>query len=112
MSQYSETSTSFFNQTFQLIFKGIKRTMAPKEPTSKSIASSVVVVDEIELETHGDQLDDFYIDPQAERRLLRKLDWRLIPWLSLLYLMSFLDRTSIGNAKIQGLNFIMCIFCI
>lgn len=27
---------------------------------------------------------------------------RLIPWLSLLYLASFLDRTNIGNAKIDG----------
>jgi MFS family permease len=28
----------------------------------------------------------------------------LIPWLSLLYLMSFLDRTNIGNAKVDGLQ--------
>jgi hypothetical protein len=37
-----------------------------------------------------------------ERKLLWKLDFRLVPWLSLLYLLSFLDRTNIGNAKIQG----------
>ena len=36
-----------------------------------------------------------------EAKLVRKLDWRLIPWLSLLYLLSFLDRTSIGNAKVN-----------
>ena len=35
-----------------------------------------------------------------EARLVRKLDWRLIPWLSFLYLLSVLDRTSIGNAKV------------
>jgi hypothetical protein len=35
-----------------------------------------------------------------ERKLVRKIDLRLIPWLSLLYLLSFLDRTSIGNAKV------------
>ena len=35
-----------------------------------------------------------------ERKLIRKIDMRLIPWLSLLYLLSFLDRTSIGNAKV------------
>jgi hypothetical protein len=35
-----------------------------------------------------------------ERKLLRKMDWALIPWLSFLYLLSFLDRTSIGNAKV------------
>ncbi|KAE8330948.1 major facilitator superfamily domain-containing protein [Aspergillus sergii] len=41
---------------------------------------------------------------KIDRRLLRKLDMRLIPWLSLLYLASFLDRTNIGNAKIDGLQ--------
>ena len=35
-----------------------------------------------------------------EAKLIRKIDWRLLPWLSLLYLLSFLDRTSIGNAKV------------
>lgn len=39
-----------------------------------------------------------------ERKLLWKLDFRLVPWLSLLYLLSFLDRTNIGNAKIQGVR--------
>lgn len=33
-----------------------------------------------------------YIDPQAERKLLRKLDLHLIPLVMLLYLFSFLDR--------------------
>lgn len=28
----------------------------------------------------------------------------LIPWLCLLYLLCFLDRTNIGNAKIEGLQ--------
>ncbi|KAF1971395.1 MFS nicotinic acid transporter-like protein Tna1 [Bimuria novae-zelandiae CBS 107.79] len=39
-----------------------------------------------------------------DRKLLKKLDLRLIPWLSFLYLISFLDRTNIGNAKIDGLQ--------
>jgi len=39
-----------------------------------------------------------------DRKLINKLDWRLIPWLCLLYLASFLDRTNIGNAKIIGLT--------
>ncbi|OAL53206.1 MFS nicotinic acid transporter-like protein Tna1 [Pyrenochaeta sp. DS3sAY3a] len=39
-----------------------------------------------------------------DRKLVRKLDWQLIPWLSFLYLISFLDRTNIGNAKVDGLQ--------
>jgi len=39
-----------------------------------------------------------------EAKLVRKIDLALIPWLSLLYLLSFLDRTSIGNAKLYHLE--------
>ncbi|KAK5998874.1 putative transporter [Cladobotryum mycophilum] len=38
-----------------------------------------------------------------EKKVLRKMDMRLIPMLALLYLLSFLDRGNIGNAKIEGL---------
>ncbi|KAL9617712.1 MAG: hypothetical protein Q9160_007486 [Pyrenula sp. 1 TL-2023] len=43
-------------------------------------------------------------DPSAEKKLLRKIDLRLIPILSLLYLCAFVDRINIGNARIQGLE--------
>lgn len=33
-----------------------------------------------------------------------KVDLWLIPWLCLLYLLSFLDRTNIGNARLAGLE--------
>ncbi|KAH8811337.1 MFS nicotinic acid transporter-like protein [Xylogone sp. PMI_703] len=39
-----------------------------------------------------------------EQKLLWKLDLTLIPWLCILYLLAFLDRTNIGNAKIDGLQ--------
>ncbi|KAI7770098.1 hypothetical protein LZL87_013721 [Fusarium oxysporum] len=39
-----------------------------------------------------------------ENEVLRKMDIRLIPMLALLYLLSFLDRGNIGNAKIEGLQ--------
>lgn len=39
-----------------------------------------------------------------DRKLLWKLDLRLIPWLCLLYLIAFLDRTNIGNARLDGLQ--------
>lgn len=39
-----------------------------------------------------------------ERKLMKKIDFVLLPWLSFLYLLSFLDRTSIGNAKLYNLT--------
>jgi hypothetical protein len=43
-------------------------------------------------------------DAKREAILLRKMDVRLIPILALLYLMSFLDRGNIGNARLAGLE--------
>ena len=39
-----------------------------------------------------------------EKALLRKLDWRLLPAVSVLYLLSFLDRSNVANARIEGLT--------
>ncbi|KAI9636612.1 major facilitator superfamily domain-containing protein [Dioszegia hungarica] len=39
-----------------------------------------------------------------EKAVLRKTDLHLLPWLSFLYLLSFLDRTNIGNANLFGLS--------
>ncbi|CEI88835.1 hypothetical protein RMCBS344292_03212 [Rhizopus microsporus] len=39
-----------------------------------------------------------------EKRLLRKIDLRLIPWLSILYLLLSLDRNNIGNARLGSLE--------
>ena len=43
------------------------------------------------------QVDTTAIDPY---KLKSKIDFRLLPWLALLYLMNFLDRGSIGNARV------------
>jgi hypothetical protein len=75
--------------------------MVRKDSKSKPLVSSPAV-EEYEFEGPADG-GDFYVDPVAEKKLVRKLDWKLIPWLCLLYRISFLDRKNIGNAKIQGL---------
>ncbi|CAG9981049.1 unnamed protein product [Clonostachys byssicola] len=38
-----------------------------------------------------------------ELRRDRQIDWRLIPFLSVLYLLGYLDRANIANAKIEGM---------
>lgn len=39
-----------------------------------------------------------------DKKLMRRVDLWLIPWLCLLYLLSFLDRTNIGNARLAGME--------
>ncbi|KAM0268090.1 hypothetical protein ACHAQH_010039, partial [Verticillium albo-atrum] len=38
------------------------------------------------------------------KKLTRKIDWTLLPFITLLYLLSFLDRTNIGNATLDTLE--------
>ncbi|KAL1918588.1 uncharacterized protein VTP21DRAFT_2610 [Calcarisporiella thermophila] len=44
------------------------------------------------------------VDPALEKALLFKQDIHLVPFLALLYLLSFLDRIAIGNAKVAGME--------
>ncbi|KIM26839.1 hypothetical protein M408DRAFT_330417 [Serendipita vermifera MAFF 305830] len=55
-----------------------------------------------EAATTGDQWRHG-VDAAHEKRVLRKLDIHLLPFVSLLYLLSFLDRSNIGNARVAGL---------
>ncbi|KAK0624038.1 major facilitator superfamily domain-containing protein [Immersiella caudata] len=41
---------------------------------------------------------------EIDRKLVWRIDLVMIPWLCLLYLIAFLDRTNIGNAKIAHLT--------
>ena len=43
-------------------------------------------------------------DPKRIKALIRKLDRHLLPLLTVLYLLSYLDRTNIGNARLAGLE--------
>ncbi|XPS95506.1 hypothetical protein M3J09_004795 [Ascochyta lentis] len=44
------------------------------------------------------------VDAETERKLLRKLDMRIIPMICWVYLMNFMDRVNIGNARLYGLE--------
>ncbi|KZT42389.1 MFS general substrate transporter [Sistotremastrum suecicum HHB10207 ss-3] len=43
-------------------------------------------------------------DKAAERRAVHKLDLTLVPLTTMIYLLSFLDRTNIGSAKVAGMQ--------
>ena len=44
------------------------------------------------------------VNASMEKRVLRKLDLRLAPMFAVLYFVSYLDRSNIGNAAIAGLK--------
>lgn len=47
---------------------------------------------------------DLGFDEKMTKKLVRKIDIYLVPFLSLLYLLSYLDRTNIGNARLGGIE--------
>ena len=48
--------------------------------------------------------DNLDMDHTEYRHIIHKLDWAIIPYCSLLYLLSFLDRVNIGQAAVAGLK--------
>lgn len=67
--------------------------------TDSSSPSSDAEKTSTEVATYPENLESGAWDALSTRKLLSKIDRTLIPFLALLYLLSFLDRTNIGNAR-------------
>lgn len=52
----------------------------------------------------GDSWNIVRADSKLERTTMMKLDFLLVPLMCGLYLLAFLDRSNIGNARIAGLQ--------
>ncbi|KAL0261306.1 hypothetical protein SLS55_005003 [Diplodia seriata] len=61
-------------------------------------------LENIETNTSDEQAAVPEYDAKETQRILRKVDYRLLPMLTLLYVLSFIDRSNIGNAKVAGMN--------
>lgn len=86
--------------------------MAPQPADTQSIDKDLEKVDYIEVNHNKyanvgltQEETDFYENfPEDKRKkMIRKVDVRLVPVLALLYLMAHIDRANIGNAKIEGM---------
>ena len=49
-------------------------------------------------------LDIEQMDRINEKKLLRKCDLHVVPVIAVLYMLAFIDRINIGNARIQGIE--------
>ncbi|KAI4211597.1 MAG: hypothetical protein LQ351_005638 [Letrouitia transgressa] len=54
-------------------------------------------------DTRSSQQDFELYTPDEERAVVKKFDRRLVLFIALLYMLSFLDRSNIGNARIAGM---------
>lgn len=48
--------------------------------------------------------EDFIIDPQEEKRLVRKIDMYLLPLICILYALQFMDKNSLNWASVLGVR--------
>lgn len=52
----------------------------------------------------AEALQNYVPGTDQEKKLLRKIDLRLMPILWIMYILNYVDRTNIGNAKIAGMS--------
>lgn len=67
-----------------------------------TVASSKDLDDTYEI--FKQQGDDTELDPEEARRVLRKIDWHILPLLMGSYLLQYLDKSSINFASVYGLQ--------
>jgi len=83
---------------------------ASSKTSSSDEKPTVTTAEEISSEKHNDI--NAHYDPSAAPRytkeeedaVIRKLDWHLMPLIFVLYSLSVLDRSNLGNARISGME--------
>lgn len=70
-----------------------------KSTTTGAYDNNAIISD---LEQTGVDSDD--ITEAEKAHLQRKIDWIILPPITLLFFLSFLDRSNIGNAKLENLT--------
>ncbi|KAJ3563381.1 hypothetical protein NP233_g8976 [Leucocoprinus birnbaumii] len=70
--------------------------------STKKNSQDDIAIESAEVKGESSSSINQEIDPIAEKKLLRKLDFTLLPLFWLIYCANFIDRTAIGNARIAG----------
>src|SRR6266511_2285967 len=81
---------------------------AVAEPDNSSREASDIEKADVDLKEEvnsasPDPLRRFYTE-EEENKVIRKLDWHLLPLIFVLYSLSVLDRSNLGNARISGME--------
>ncbi|KAF9076155.1 MFS general substrate transporter [Rhodocollybia butyracea] len=72
---------------------------------SKLDEKSSVSEKNVALSPHGELYrPEVNTDGIEEKKLMRRIDLHIIPWLAILYFLNFMDRGNIGNAKLYGMT--------
>ncbi|KAF2019920.1 allantoate permease [Aaosphaeria arxii CBS 175.79] len=82
--------------------------MAEIKAVESAPARSDIVGDAVELPDHVLELESalqtYVPNTDAEKRLVRKLDLFMMPTLWFMYILAYIDRQNIGNARVAGMG--------
>lgn len=74
---------------------GLEKTPPSEESLATPVQEKVGVIQDGTVSgVHDPSEERFVVDAAEEKKLLRKLDWNLLPPVTILYLLSFLDRSN------------------
>lgn len=75
------------------------------EHTEKGTPSSIQVVDVNDADTAAQIIPESEVplDPVVAAQLRRKIDWHIMPLMCLMYLMTFADKTTLGQSAVLGI---------
>ncbi|KFY98974.1 hypothetical protein V498_01096 [Pseudogymnoascus sp. VKM F-4517 (FW-2822)] len=68
---------------------------------TSTVTKGGLTEEEIQLQ---EALSNYVPDTDAEKKLVRKIDLHLMPTLWVMYILNYVDRTNIGNARIAGME--------
>jgi sugar phosphate permease len=81
---------------------------SPKVGDSRPSSNDIKIVDEnngdTEVQHTMEDAFSYLVDRQAEKKIVWKLDTRILPVLAVMYLFNSLDKSNLGNAKTAGLE--------
>ncbi|PSN75238.1 pantothenate transporter liz1 [Corynespora cassiicola Philippines] len=72
--------------------------------TPRSIEAVDYDTKDVDGTKHQEIIPQLTWTPEEEQRLVKKIDTFLLPTIWLMYLLSYMDRTNIGNARIAGMG--------
>ena len=90
-----------------------KLTRVPPPTATDVVQDESQIPSAVDLEKHRNDLSTIETMPQTqneavlpavEKRVVRKMDFRIVPLVTALYVLAFLDRSNIGNARIAGMS--------
>ncbi len=82
---------------------------APSEPCYHLVDNMTTGKNNVTIDGDADSTGstvgaDYAPNPTLDCQITRKIDLRLIPVLLVMFMLAYLDRSNLGNAKIQGLD--------